>query len=167
MADAEFPKLKPAFTALLNIEPGLPIGTLSSGPNLVWVKLVSGTLVSHDHFPTKVNAKLVAGADWIHGDPGDAIKRLDVRSVFKTDDGALLNFSYLGVIHMNAEIASIFAGAASPGLVTGWGAVTHKFIQAGAEQYKALEDGVFVAVGRFHVKADGVTVEYKISQVIA
>ncbi|KAF3927447.1 hypothetical protein ABW21_db0207926 [Orbilia brochopaga] len=166
MADSSFPQLKPAFTALLDIEPGLPIGTLSSGPNLVWVKLVSGTLVSHDHYPTKVNATLIAGADWIHGDPSDNIKRLDVRSVFKTDDGALLNFSYLGVIHMDAEIASIFAGAAKPGLVTEWGAVTHKFIQAGAEKYKSLEDGVFVAVGRFLVKEGAVTVEYKISEVV-
>ncbi|KAK6358976.1 hypothetical protein TWF696_000148 [Orbilia brochopaga] len=167
MSDAAFPKLKPAFTAMLDIEPGLPIGTLSSGPNLVWVKIVAGTLISHESYPTKVNATLIAGADWIHGDPSDNIKRLDVRSVFKTDDDALLNFSYLGVIYMNAEIASIFAGTAKPGLVTEWGAVTHKFIQTGAEKYKELEDGIFVAVGRFHVKADAVTVEYKISQVVA
>ncbi|KAF3940599.1 hypothetical protein ABW19_dt0209345 [Dactylella cylindrospora] len=68
---------------------------------------------------------------------------------------------------MDAEIASIFGGSAKPGLITGWGAITHKFIQTGVEKYKKLEDSVYVAVGRFHVKGDGVTVEYKISQVVA
>ncbi|KAF3932014.1 hypothetical protein ABW20_dc0103626 [Dactylellina cionopaga] len=164
--DAAFPKLKPAFTVLLDIEPGQPIGTLSSGPKLVWVKLKSGSIISHPDYKTKVNATLVAGADWIHGDPDGQIQRLDVRSVFKTDDDALLNFSYLGMIHMNDDIASIFQAKAKPGLVTEWRAVTHKFFQSGTEKYRALEDEVFVAVGRFHVKEDAVTVEYNISHVV-
>ncbi|EWC48792.1 hypothetical protein DRE_00097 [Drechslerella stenobrocha 248] len=166
-ADEGFPRLKPAFTAVLDIEPGLPIGALSSGPTLVWVKIKSGTLKSHPDFPTPVNATLISGADWIHGDPSGSVQRLDVRSVFKTEDGSLLNFSYLGLIQMDPAIASIFTGEAKPGLVTNWSAITHKFIQTGAEQYKSLADGVFVAVGRFHVSEGGVAVEYKISQVVS
>ncbi|KAF3183922.1 hypothetical protein TWF106_006900 [Orbilia oligospora] len=163
--DAGFPTLKPAFTALLNIAPGLPVGTLSAGQNLTWVNILSGTLVSEPDYPVKVNANLVSGADWIHGDPDGKIQRLDVRSIFKTDDGALLNFSYLGAIHMDSEIASIFQGTAKPGLVTSWRGVTHKFLQTGTEAYKRLENDVFIAVGRFHVKEDAVVVEYKISYV--
>ncbi|KAK6530827.1 hypothetical protein TWF281_007664 [Arthrobotrys megalospora] len=162
---AEFPTLKPAFTALLNIAPGLPVGALSGGQNLTWVNILSGTLVSHPEYPVEVNATLISGADWIHGDPSGAIQRLDVRSIFKTDDGALLNFSYLGAIHMDQEIASIFGGTAKAGLVTSWRGVTHKFIQTGTVKYKRLENDIFVAVGRFHVKEDSVVVEYKISYV--
>ncbi|KAK6530240.1 hypothetical protein TWF694_003604 [Orbilia ellipsospora] len=166
MATDGFPTLKPAFTVLIEIDPGLPVGTLSSGPNLIWVKITSGTLVSHESYPTKVNATLLSGADWIHGDPSGEIQRLDVRSIFKTDDGALLNFSYLGLINMDPEIATVFAGTAKPGLVTQWGAVTHKFIQTGTEKYKKLEDEIYVAVGRFLVEEGKVTVEYKISAVV-
>ncbi|EPS36222.1 hypothetical protein H072_10306 [Dactylellina haptotyla CBS 200.50] len=188
MSDAAFPKLKPAFSLMLSIDPGKPIGMklaqqildslesrsetiresgLSSGPKLVWVNIKSGTLKSHTDYPVKVNAELISGADWIHGDPSGEIQRLDVRSVFKTDDDALLNFSYLGLIHMDKDIASIFGETASPGLVTDWKAVTHKFIQAGSEKYKQLENEVFVAVGRFHVNEGEVLVEYNISAVVA
>jgi len=165
---ADFPKLTPAFTCSLNINPGLPVGPLSTGQNLVWVEITSGSLKSEPTYGVKVNAELFSGADWIHCDPSGKINRLDVRSLFKTDDGAILNFSYVGMIGVTDEIKDVLSGNGKARQTTAWGGcVTHKFIQTGDEKYKSLEDAVFVAVGRFVVNADeSVTVEYKISQVV-
>jgi len=164
---ADFPKLKPAFTAMLNIDAGLPVGPLSTGQTLVWVKINRGTLKSEPDYPVQVNAELFSGADWIHIDPSGEVNRLDVRSLFKTDDGAILNFSYLGMIGVTDEINAVLSGKANSGDATAWGGcVTHKFIQTGDKKYKKLEDSVYVAVGRFVVNDGGVWVEYKISQVV-
>jgi hypothetical protein len=54
---------------------------------------------------------LPSGADWAdQGEDrgGQAISRLDVRSVWRTDDGALIYVTYLGRVVIPSEVASAY-----------------------------------------------------------
>jgi len=57
----------------------------------------------------KVNGTLLSpAADWLRVMPGGNL-RLDVRGTFKTDDGALVYFTYNGVISQPKEASDRFA----------------------------------------------------------
>ncbi|KAL7267360.1 hypothetical protein RUND412_010059 [Rhizina undulata] len=142
-----FPKLQPAFTLL---------------------HITGGTIKSEPGFEPAVNAVYETGGDWIKADADGCHLRLDVRAIAKTDDGALLNTSYTGIMAVNPPIVAILTGAPNA-VTTEFGSfVTANTFESGPGKYSKLENYMFVGTGRFIVNEDkSVTVEYKISRVLS
>jgi len=165
-----FPTLKPAFTIWFPVDPGEEIGALSLGgtETFVNIKPTISTVTTEPGFAPALNAKLVMGGDWIHGDPDGKHLRLDVKTTLKSDDGAAISMSYNGVIAMDEPTGKALGGAADA-KTTKYGRIVNVVtFKTGAEQYKEFEHGVFVGSGRFVVESGKpLAVEYKVSQVLA
>ncbi|OAL71278.1 hypothetical protein A7D00_4178 [Trichophyton violaceum] len=182
---ADFPTLKPAFTMQVTLTTayihhyiGLdrPSSERSTAKNCNFVvtPMVGGTVKSEPGFLPAFNGQLASnGNDYIRTDPDGKRLRLDAHTVVKTDTGASVYINYTGVVDLTPEINAILTGreeAAS----TQFGNIftTLKFevnrnlSQSGDADHAALENGIFVASGRFiYEKGQKPIVDYKVSQV--
>ncbi|KAG9377957.1 DUF3237 domain containing protein [Pyrenophora tritici-repentis] len=163
---AGFPFLQPAFTVRVNIDAPMQVGG-QSGPGLVIVPMVSGTVKSERGFEPKLDGELHGvGYDYIHNDTNGGNMRLDVRSQVKTDDGTILAMYYKGTVALTPGVVAMLSG--SPDAKTtdyGDSFVTFSF-ETGSDKYKDLQNGTYVAAGHFVKEGDGVIVEYKVSKAI-
>ncbi|KAK3362243.1 hypothetical protein B0T25DRAFT_1146 [Lasiosphaeria hispida] len=166
---ANFPKLIPAFTANIVIDPPTPIGPTARGGNLVHVAFIPnmGFIRSELGYPIELDAVFVHGVDNIKADPDGKSARLDVQSAAKDKaTGALVRFSYTGTVTMGGAAGKVLTGA-SDAATTGFGEIfTHVVFEAGLPGLAALQDKVYVGSGRFILEpGKPVTVEYKISEI--
>lgn len=107
-----------------------------------------------------------SGADWSEGGvaaDGGAATLLDVRSLWQTDDGALIYVSYAGRLVVPEAVMARFR---NPAVVESVAADEYYFrilptFETGSERYAWLNELVAVGVGRR--TADGVS--YRIHQV--
>ncbi|KAL1962723.1 hypothetical protein VTN77DRAFT_9267 [Rasamsonia byssochlamydoides] len=165
---AGFPSVKPAFTIQVTVAPPLSVGSAHRKTSLTIVPMTGGTITSEAGFSPAIHGEFVGtGNDYIHVDPDNERMRLDAHGVVKTNDGALIYLNYKGTVRLTPEVKSIFAGQAGD-LATPFGdAFTYITFETGDERYKDLENGVFVAQGRFvNQKDKPLVVEYRVGQVV-
>jgi hypothetical protein len=123
------------------LEPPVPIGTGPYGSRVFWP--ARGGRVDG---PRLRGELLPGGGDWALTGP-DGWTRLDVRGQCRTDDGALLYFSYHGVI----EPAAAVANAVAAGRETGFGDQYFRValsVETGDPRYAWLTQSVLVGRGR-------------------
>ncbi|KAI5466096.1 hypothetical protein BGZ63DRAFT_480317 [Mariannaea sp. PMI_226] len=162
---ANFPVLIPAFTARIYIE--APLAITADLLNIPFVSR-AGTLISGANYRPPLRATFLHGSDFLRRDPDGCMVRLDVSSVARDASGALLRFSYNGVVAMTGDEGKIIRGDQNA-TTTGFG---NAFVQVRFEtdspELKPLEDRMYVGSGRFIVEENRpIIVEYKISQVAA
>ncbi|KAI9819988.1 MAG: hypothetical protein M1827_006558 [Pycnora praestabilis] len=165
----DFPKLQPAFTILVSIDPPQPVGSASRGTPLAVVPMVGGTIKSEQGFEPKLDAEFVGPAmDVIHNDPSGKHMRLDATGVVKNkSDDALVHLHYTGVIDITPGVAALLSGSPEAKTTDFGNGFTHVTFETGSESLQALETSVFVASGRFvYEKGKPLVVEYKVSKVI-
>jgi hypothetical protein len=121
---------------------------------------------------------------------------LDVNSLLKDKSGAMIKFDYRGVIQLTLPTAAALAGAKEAkttdfgdareycptflsrgdengirrgnGNANGGEIVTHVTFETGSDEFRALEQKIYVASGRFVIEEGRpLVVEYKISEVTA
>lgn len=170
MASQEaFPKLQPAMTILVEIAAPVSIGSTSKGYGLNAVPMTGGTATSCEGFEPKIEADFEGvGNDYIGVDPDGKHMRLDARGVLRNKDpGSSIFLHYTGVVDITPELELVLSGSPEA-KTTAWGnSFTHLKFDTGDEKLKALEDGVFVACGRFVIEeGKPVTVEYHVSRVV-
>jgi len=165
-----FPKLIPAFTAHIVLDPAISVGSVSQGGSLTVAPFTSehSFLRSEPGYPVKVDAVFVHGSDFIRGDPSGKHVRLDVNSVLKDKSGAIISYRYSGIIDMKPGPTAVLTGR-SDAKTTDFGDVlTHVLFETGSDELKIMEQKVYVASGRFIIEAGkNPVVEYKISEVAA
>ncbi|PBP18659.1 hypothetical protein BUE80_DR010548 [Diplocarpon rosae] len=162
---SNFPKLIPAFTANIAIDPPVAVGAVSRGAPLVVVPFLTQHcyLRSEPDYPIKVDAVFVHGSDFIRQDPVGGHVRLEVNSILSDKSGAFISYKYSGIIKVTPEIGAVLAG--DPLSAT---EVTHVLFETGSNELRGLEQKVYVASGRFVLEpGKPVVVEYKISEVSA
>ncbi|EEQ28704.1 uncharacterized protein MCYG_01523 [Microsporum canis CBS 113480] len=150
---ADFPTLKPAFTMQVLIDPPMNVGSTAKNCNFVVTPMTGGTVKSEPGFSPAFNGKLASnGNDYIRTDPDET--------------GASVYINYTGVVELTPEIGAILTGQ-SESASTPFGNIfiTLKF-ESGDADHAALENGIFVASGRFiYEKGKQPIVDYKVSQV--
>ncbi|KAI9839847.1 MAG: hypothetical protein M1819_000037 [Sarea resinae] len=164
-----FPSLQPAFTALVEIDAPLGVGSLSKGAPLTVVPMTGGTLKAEPGFTSPaLDAKFIGtGYDYIRHDPSGEHMRLDVRSQLKNKDGALFSLYYTGVIAKDPALLKVLEGSPDAQTTEFGNAFTHFTFETGSPALKELETSVFVGSGRFRIeKGKPTVVEYKISKVV-
>ena len=125
------------------------IGKAQYGTRVIY-DVTGGTLEG-----PKLKGKILpTGADWILIDD-NGVGRLDVRTTFETDDGALIYVQYFGILVMDSDTATIEE--------TQYGDLyfmTQPRFETGDERYQWLNNIVVVGEGRTLPNA----VEYKLYQ---
>ncbi|KAF2647196.1 hypothetical protein K491DRAFT_699787 [Lophiostoma macrostomum CBS 122681] len=164
-----FPSLQPAFTVRVDIDAPMAVGA-QTGPGLVIVPMVSGTVKSEPGFEPKLDATLHGvGYDYIHNDADGGNMRLDVRSQVKNNDGTILAMYYKGIVALTEGVQAVLGGSADAKTTPyGDSYVTFSF-ETGSAKYKDLENAAYVAAGHFVTNepdVKGTVVEYKVSKAI-
>lgn len=82
----------------------------------------SGTIVSEAGYPYPLHATFIHGSDFLRRDRDGQHVRLDVTSTARDDTGALLRFSYNGIVGMAGEEGKVIRGDKNA-TTTGFGSV--------------------------------------------
>ncbi|KAH8663109.1 hypothetical protein BGZ60DRAFT_81476 [Tricladium varicosporioides] len=165
-----FPKLVPAFTTHIVLDPAITVGATSKGAPLTIAPFTSTNsyLRSVDGYPIKVDAIFAHGSDFIRMDPSQKHLRLDVNSVLKDSSGGFIGYKYSGIITLTPEIGAVLTDKPEAKTTDFGNVVTHILFETGSEELKAIEEKIYVGTGRFIVeKGQPVVVEYNISEVTA
>lgn len=166
MASEGFATLIPAFTVRAYLDPPFALGPASQIPGgLTIVPVPSGTLVSEPSYPLQIDAKFLNGSDFIRADASGKFLRLDVKSLLEDKSGARIALYYTGQIELNEEIGKIFGGAPDAKTVGFGNVASHVTFHTGAEEFRLLEQRLYVGNGRFVLEDGKLIVEYKISQI--
>jgi len=163
-----FPKLIPAFTTHIVLDPPVTVGNVSKGAPLTLAPFTSkeSFLRSESNYPIKVDAVFIHGSDFIRQDPDGKHVRLDVNSVLKDKSGAIISYRYSGVIEVTPGVAAVLGGQEGAKTTEFGDAFTHVLFETGSDELRAMEHHVYVAAGRFIMEAGKpIVVEYKISEV--
>jgi len=156
MTDSVGVELHHEFTMRAEVAAGLPIGAGPSGLRLV-AAVSTGTVTGE-----RLNGTIVGpGADWVKVGK-DGLARVDVRLQISSDDGALIYFTYDGLLELNEKAV---AALGDHSLETAWRDQyfrTAPVFETGANQYEWLQRSLFVARGR--ITTDGV--EYQVYRVV-
>lgn len=166
-----FPKLEKAMVGLFNIKPAVSIGQVNTGAKLSVIPIIGGSVKTVEGFSgPKFEGTVVDGADWVTADNDGKRLRLNVKMLIKTNDGAVVAFSYIGIITVTPEIGLILTGDEARKTVPFGSIVSSAKFETGDPRYKEFENNLFVGSGRFRVNDDNeksVTVEYGLSMLIS
>ncbi|KAL3473307.1 hypothetical protein BJX99DRAFT_233993 [Aspergillus californicus] len=164
---SEFPQTQPAFTLKVSIDPPFAVGSAARKAGFQIIPMVGGTFQSAGGFSPAIDGELIGvGNDYIRADADGSHLRLNAHGVIKAKNDALIYVNYTGVVTMTDAENTVFSGAASDGSTPFGNSFTHFTFETGDEQYKELENRVFVGLGRFNVEQGKIVVEYRISQVV-
>ncbi|CZR61172.1 uncharacterized protein PAC_11068 [Phialocephala subalpina] len=107
-----FPKLIPAFTAHIAIDPPVTVGAVSKGGPLAVVPFISdhSFIRSEPDYPIKVDAVFAHGSDFIRQDPSGKLVRLDVNSILNDKSGAVIAFKYSGIVTLTEATGKALGG---------------------------------------------------------
>ncbi|KAI9738650.1 MAG: hypothetical protein M1834_008155 [Cirrosporium novae-zelandiae] len=166
---ANFPKLQPALSIKVTIDPPFGVGSASKGTPLAVVPMTGGTVKSEPGFSPVIDAEFVGtGNDYIHTDPDGRFMRLDAHGVLKNkSDGALIYLHYNGTVDNKPAVGAVLSGSLDA-KTTEFGTIfNHMTFETGEGKYKELECGHFVGSGRFvYEQGKPVIVEYNMSKVV-
>jgi len=163
-----FPKLIPAFTTHIVLDPPVTIGNVSRGAPLTLAPFTSkdSFLRSEPDYPIRVDAVFVHGSDFIRQDPDGKHVRLEVNSVLKDKSGSMISYKYSGIIEVTSGEAAVLGGKEGAKSTEFGNTFTHVLFETGGDELRALEHHVYVAAGRFIMEpGKPIVVEYKISEV--
>lgn len=167
---SSFPKLIPAFTTLIEIDPAITAPSVSrhgSSLNIVPFKPNSGSLRSEPNYPIQIDAVFAHGSDFIRADPSGKHLRLNVNSVLKDKSGAVVSYSYTGIITLTPEILAVLGGSPEAKTTEFGSIASHVSLETGTDALRDIESKIYVGSGRFIVGPGGATtVEYKVSEVV-
>lgn len=83
----------------------------------------------------------------------------------RTPDGAIIAMYYKGVVALTPGVKAVLGGGGDAKTTDfGDSFVTFSF-ETGSEKWKGLQDGIWVAAGRFVVENGKTIVEYRVSKV--
>jgi len=166
---AGFPTLKPAFTVRVSVDAAYHVGSAHRKVALIVVPMVGGTVISEPGFTPSINATFAGtGNDYIRNDPDGKRMRLDAHGVIKTHDDALIYLNYQGTVNLTDGVINALSPEPKEAETPFGDSFATFKIETGDDRYKELENGVFVAQGRFVTKnGQNPIVEYRVSQVLA
>ncbi|KAK5991601.1 hypothetical protein PT974_09886 [Cladobotryum mycophilum] len=162
-----FPSLQPAIISRMNIDKQSAFGTVHSGSGLTHITTPTGTIESIPGFEPAFKAEVNFGADWLSFDADGSHGRIELRAIAKTDKGHAIDFRYNGILKLDDNAHKLFTGhpdakSAHFGASTG----SASFL-VGDPALKALENHIFVTNARIIRGENGLSVETKISLVVA
>jgi hypothetical protein len=79
-----------------------------------------GTLISEPGYELSIDAKFIHGSDFLRRDPDGQWVKLEVTSVARDTSGAIMRFSYNGVVDMAGDEGKVIRGDANA-TTTGFG----------------------------------------------
>jgi RNA polymerase I-specific transcription initiation factor RRN6 len=83
----------------------------------------------------------------------------------RTDDGTIIAMYYKGAVALTPGVQAVLSGSKDAKTTEfGDSFVTFGF-ETGSEKYKGLQDGVYVAAGRFVKEGEATVVEYRVGRV--
>jgi hypothetical protein len=110
----------------------------------------------------RVNGEVLrGGGDWALAG-SDGFARLDVRGHVRTDDGAFLYISYVGLIELNEPMLAALASGGDTGFDDQYFRITPR-VETGDERYRWMTESVFVGRGR---TTSGPGVAYEVFRVV-
>ncbi|KAF4465943.1 hypothetical protein FALBO_7199 [Fusarium albosuccineum] len=166
MAPNDFPSLEPAFTARLYPSPDFQIGSTGNGQVLSVVPIKSGTIKSEPGFETSLDAEMVFGADYVRMVPDQSHVTINVSAILKNIDGALLTYSYKGIIGVNEEFMAVFTGSPDAKTTSYGNAISHVKFEASGDDLRGLNTGLFIGSAHFVVENGSFFIETKISKIV-
>jgi hypothetical protein len=134
-------KLEHLFTFDAAIGANVPIGSGPYGSRAI-AAVTGGTFDG----PGLRGTIVPPGADWVLIDANNR-GRIDVRLVFRTDDGANLYVTYTGVLELNDAITRALGGTGETQFGDNY-FVTQLRIETGAPKYAHLNYAVAIGEGR-------------------
>ncbi len=141
------------YTAML--KPPVPIGRSQYG-NRLFYEVREGCLSG----PAVSGEMLSGGGDWaLVGD--DGWTRIDVRGQCRTDDGALLYFSYRGLIEPSEAVAAAMQSGTSTAFADQYWRVAIE-VETGDPRYRWLTRSALIGRGRI---CEGPGVVYQVFRV--
>ncbi|OCK75422.1 hypothetical protein K432DRAFT_337454 [Lepidopterella palustris CBS 459.81] len=162
-----FPTLQPAFTVRLQATIPYDVGNVSTGGGLQITPIVTGSIKSEPGFEPALDGEVVYGSDWVRPEPSQSHVRINVNAVIKNKDGALLAYSYKGVVAIDAAFMAILTGSPDAKTTPFGNAFTQINIETGAEHLKELEHGIFVGSAHFVIdEGQPMIIETKVSKVV-
>ncbi|KAL1879934.1 hypothetical protein VTK73DRAFT_6630 [Phialemonium thermophilum] len=167
-----FPKLIPAFTTQIVLEPPSSVGSGSRGSSLLHVTFSkdSGFLRSEPSYPVRVDAVFVHGADFIKLDPDGRHARLDVQSLLrdKIVPNGFIRFNYTGTVDMSSSAGKVLRNDPDAQSTDYGDIFSHVSFETGSPELIQLEEKVFVGAGHFILEpGQPLIVEYKIAEVVS
>lgn len=91
--------------------------------------------------------------------------RSNLTDYHRTPDGAIIAMYYKGVVALTPGVKAVLGGGADAKTTDfGDSFVTFSF-ETGSEKWKGLQNGTWVAAGRFVVEDGKTVVEYRVSKV--
>ncbi|KAK1755362.1 hypothetical protein QBC47DRAFT_414252 [Echria macrotheca] len=170
MSTSGFPKLIPAFTAYIEIDPPSVFGTIARGNPLNHVVILpSSTIKSEPGYPIQLDATFVSGGDFIKADPDGRHVRLEVQSLAKDKaTGGFVRFNYTGTVFMGGAAGKVLRGDAGAATTPFGDAFMTPIFETGVPELADIQNKIYVGAGRFVLESGKpVAVEYKISEVTA
>ncbi|KAI1381393.1 hypothetical protein F4677DRAFT_124096 [Hypoxylon crocopeplum] len=162
-----FPTSQPALRLKTGFSEKLICGDIFTGSTLVAVPLLPGTLESVGNFEPKIKFTISNATDWFSIDADKTHGRLCVKALCTDDKGLNVSLTVDGIVTINETTMPLVFGLPDAKTAPfGFGIESVKFA-TGHEEYKALENMVFVGSQRF-VKEEGdiIGVEARISQIM-
>jgi RNA polymerase I-specific transcription initiation factor RRN6 len=90
---------------------------------------------------------------------------ISFNTTHRTDDGTIIAMYYKGTVALSEGVKAVLSGSADAKTTEfGDSFVTFTF-ETGNDKYKELQNGVYVAAGRFVVEKTGNVVEYRVGKV--
>jgi hypothetical protein len=142
-------------TATAKLKQPLMIGPGPQGVRL-YIEVGEGSLTG----PRLNGTVLPGGGDWVLVG-ADGWCRVDVRTQFETDDGAVIYGQFFGLIEMNDAVENAFASGIGTSFDDQYFRVTPR-LETGDTDYEWVNKSVFLAQGRF---VEGFGLEYQIYRV--
>jgi hypothetical protein len=107
------PQKQPPNLPQVVLDASVSVGAVSSTGPLTLAPFTpnAGSLKSESGYPVQVDAVFLHGSDLIRQDASGKHVRLDVNSVLKDKSGALIKFTYEGLININAETGAVLMGS--------------------------------------------------------
>ncbi|KAF2811872.1 uncharacterized protein BDZ99DRAFT_569823 [Mytilinidion resinicola] len=162
-----FPSLQPAFTVRLQATVPYDVGNVATGGGLQITPIVTGSIKSEPGFEPAIDGEVVYGSDYVRPEPGQTHARINVNAAIKNVDGALLSYSYTGVVGFTEQFIKILLHSPDATTTDYGDAFSQIKIETGAEHLKALEHSLFVGSAHFVIEeGKPMIIETKVSKIV-
>ncbi|KAK0616593.1 hypothetical protein B0T14DRAFT_556075 [Immersiella caudata] len=166
-APESFPTLVPALRIKTYFSQKFMCGDVFSGSKLVAVPFSGGTIKSVGDFEPKLDFAVNSGTDWFRIDPDGSKGRIDVHSLATDAQGRSIHLRLEGITAINEDTMPLIFGAPDAKTPAFGNGFQHLKIEAGHDEYKALEGMLFATSLRFTKEEGDLTgVEIRASRIV-